>query len=144
MILNTLMRSLPGVLALLTLVMSAAPVLASVDGVDSTAPHLWSQIKEDAYSQREHFATGADKLAARLKEQIAEIIAKRASMTSDTNDWDLAFKEVEQSRLLLADRIGALGKANTPETWVDAKQKVGEAWKRAQLAVDRMNSTRSS
>jgi hypothetical protein len=40
--------------------------------------------------------------------------------------------------------MNTLGKATTPETWNDAKEKIGEAWHRSQLAVDKMNSTRTS
>jgi hypothetical protein len=53
-------------------------------------------------------------------------------------------KEVDGSRVLLTGRMNELSAAATPETWADAKEKVGEAWKRSQLAVDNMNSTRTS
>ncbi len=65
-------------------------------------------------------------------------------MTTDTKEWDFAMKEVEECRMLLKGRIEDLAKAMTPEVWTDAKDKIGEAWKRSQLAVDKMNSTRTS
>lgn len=117
---------------------------AEVNGVDPSSDHLWTDIKGDTYSLRAHFANGTQRMAARLDEQVGELKAKRSGMTTDTKDWDFAMKEVEDSRALLADRINSLGKATTPETWEDAKEKVGEAWHRSQLAVDKMNSTRTS
>ena len=65
-------------------------------------------------------------------------------MTSDTKDWDFAMKEVAESRVLLTGRISDLAAAATPESWADAKEKVGEAWKRSQIAVDNMKSTRTT
>ena len=117
---------------------------AEVNGVDPSSDHLWTDIKGDTYSLRAHFANGAARMAARLAEQVGDLKAKRSGMTTDTKDWDFAMKEVEDSRDLLADRINSLGKAVTPETWEDAKEKVGEAWHRSQIAVDKMNSTRTS
>jgi hypothetical protein len=118
--------------------------LASVDGVDPSTLHLWSAIKGDTYDQRAHFAEGANRLVARLDDQIRELKAKRAAMTTDTSDWDFAMKEVSDSRSLLTGRIENLANATTPETWADAKEKIHEAWHRSQLAVDKMNSTRTS
>ena len=101
----------------------------------------WSDIKNDTYDQRGHFSSGLAQLSARLNGEIRELNAKRAAMTTDTKDWDFAMKDVRESRDLLTSRTTELGKANTPETWADAKDKVGEAWQRAQLAVDKMHTT---
>jgi hypothetical protein len=65
-------------------------------------------------------------------------------MTTDTKDWDFLMKSVDDSRALLVGRIDDLAKATTPETWADAKEKVGDAWHRAQEAVDKMNSARTT
>jgi hypothetical protein len=116
----------------------------AIDGVEPTPIHLWSEIKGDTYAERAHFAAGVDKMSAKLDAQISELKAKRAGLTTDTKDWDFAMKEVDDSRALLTDRMNTLGKATTPETWNDAKEKIGEAWHRSQLAVDKMNSTRTS
>ena len=117
---------------------------AAVDGVEPTGIQYWSDIKSDTYEQRAHFAKGSDVLLARLDEQLTELRAKRAGLKTDTSDWDFAIKEVEASRGMLADRIRDLAKAETPEAWSDAKDKIGEAWHRSQQAVDKMNSTRTS
>jgi hypothetical protein len=118
--------------------------LASVDGVDTSTDHLWSDIKADTYDQRDHTEKGADRMIAKLDQQIRELKAKRAAMTTDTKDWDLAMKEVDDSRVLLVGTTSDLKAATTPETWIDARDKLGAAWKRSQLAVDNMNSTRTS
>jgi hypothetical protein len=119
-------------------------VVAGVDGVELSASHLWSHIKGDNYDKRAHFANGANLMLAKLDEQIGELKAKRAVMTTDTKDWDFAMKRVQASRVLLAGRVDNAVNATTPETWGDAKDNVGEAWHSSQLAVDNMNSTRTS
>ncbi len=122
----------------------SGPVLGSVDGVDPTSSHLWSSVKGDTYSEREHFAKGVAQMSARFDAQIGELKAKRNGMVKDTDDWDFAMKDVENSRAMLTDRISILSQAKTPESWSEAKDKIGEAWHRAQLAVDNMNGTRTS
>jgi hypothetical protein len=62
-------------------------------------------------------------------------------MTKDLGDWDIAMKDVDESRALLSSRITELRKATTPDLWMAAKSRFGDAWKRSQLAVDKMNST---
>jgi len=126
------------------LVLGGNRVVAEVVGAEASTGHLWSDIKGDTYDQRAHFAEGANRLVARLDDQIRELKAKRAAMTTDTSDWDFAMKEVNDSRSLLTGRIEDLANATTPETWADAKEKIHEAWQRSQLAVDKMNSTRTS
>ena len=83
-------------------------------------------------------------MMAKLDREIRELRAKRASMTTDTKDWDFLMKDVDDSRALLSGRIDDMAKATTPETWADAKDKIGDAWHRAQLAVDKMNTARTS
>jgi malate synthase len=117
---------------------------AGVDGVESTTGHYWSSIQADTYSQRDAFTKGVDAMSARLNDQIAQLKAKRAAMTADTDEWDFSMKEVDASRALLTGYMTTLAKATTPDTWEDAKTKIGEAWHRSQLAVDAMNATRTT
>jgi hypothetical protein len=144
------MKTIPGIrqvafaLGLGVFALAGNHAVAGVAGVEPSTGHLWSDIKGDTYDQRDHFAAGANRLTAKLNEQIEELRAKRAAMTTDTKEWDFAMKEVEECRMLLAGRIQDLAKATTPEAWSDVKDKIGEAWKRSQLAVDKMNSTRTS
>ena len=118
--------------------------VVAIAGSDGTTSPGWTDIEGDAYEQRAHFAAGADRLSARLDDQIKFLKAKRAGMTQDIKDWDLAFKEVDDSRQLLTSRITEIKKVTTLEGWADCKDKVGEAWKRSQLAVDKMNATVTS
>src|ERR1035438_10082612 len=50
---------------------------------------------------------------AKLGEQIQELRAKRAEMTTDTKEWDFNMKEVEECSVLLTGRIEELAKATT-------------------------------
>jgi hypothetical protein len=120
-----------------------AQVIAVAASDGGTAAH-WTEIKNDGYEQRAHFAAGAERLSARLDREIGLLKAKRAAMTKDTKDWDFAMKEVDDSRSYLTSSMSELAKATTPETWGAAKDKVGDAWKRAQAAVDKMNATVTS
>jgi hypothetical protein len=116
----------------------------AVDAAEPSTDRLWSAIKGDTYDQRAHFADGATRMLIKLDSQISELRAKRAAMTTDTKDWDFDMKEVDDSRVMLAGNMNDLAQATTPEIWADCKDKVGVAWKRSQLAVDKMNSTRTS
>jgi hypothetical protein len=118
--------------------------VVAIAGSDGTAARDWVAIKGDTYDQRAHFAAGAARLSAKLDEQISLLRAKRANMTTDLKDWDFAMKEVDASRALLTSRMTELAQTTTPETWADAKDKVGEAWKASQLAVDKMHTTVTS
>jgi hypothetical protein len=122
---------------------SAADVVA-ISGSDGTTSPAWTDIQNDTYDQRAHFASGVSQLSARLNEEIRQLKAKRAGMTTDLKDWDFAMKDVLDSRDLFTSRAMELSKTTTPEAWSDAKDKVGEAWKRSQLAVDKMNTTITS
>jgi hypothetical protein len=123
--------------------MARAEVVAAVPQ-DGTASPVWTDIEGDTYDQRAHFTTGINALSARLDGQIRLLKAKRAAMTTDTKDWDLAYQEVEASRTYLTGMMSALAEQTTPETWLDVKGKVGDAWKRSQAAVDKMNATVTS
>jgi hypothetical protein len=123
--------------------LGAAPVV-TIAGSDGTEAPDWVAIKGDAYEQRAHFSAGAARLSAKLNDEIGLLKAKRAGMTTDLKDWDFAMKDVDVSRSLLTSRMTDLSQATTPEAWADAKDKFGDAWKRSQLAVDKMNSTVTS
>jgi hypothetical protein len=124
---------------------SRAPAqVVTVTGSDGAAAAPWVEISSDNYGQRVHFAAGVERLSARLDRQISQLKARRAGMTTDTKDWDFAMKEVDDSRSFLTSRMSELAQTTTPETWAAAKDKIGEAWKRSQLAVDKMNSTVTS
>lgn len=117
-----------------------AEVIA-IAGSDGNTSRTWSDIRNDTYPQRAHFTEGVNRLSAYLDHEISVLKAKRAGMTTDTKDWDFAMKEVLESRDYMTSRMDELAKAATEDTWNDAKQNVAEAWKRSQLAVDKMNTT---
>jgi malate synthase len=129
---------------LVPLALACGRVSAGIDGVEPETGHYWSPIKDYTYSQRDAFSKGVDGMLARLNQQVAQLKAKRAAMTADTDEWDFSMKEVDAARSQLISAATMLGKATTPETWADAKAKVGDAWHRAQLAVDAMNATRTT
>lgn len=111
---------------------------------EETADQAWAELKDDTYDQRSLFTAGVNKLSARLDEQIRVLRAKRAGMTTDLKDWDFAMKDVDDARSMLTSRMTELSQANTPDTWVAARDNIGDAWKRAEAAVDKMNTTVTS
>jgi hypothetical protein len=88
--------------------------------------------------------TGVNRLSARLDDQIRALKAKRAGMTTDVKDWDFDMKDVEECRSLLTSRISDLKQTNTQDTYLAARDKVGEAWIAAEAAVDKMHTTVTS
>jgi hypothetical protein len=139
--------SLLGVLAIASLSL-ANPARAQVAAVpvvaEQTADQAWSEIKGDTYDQRDQFMAGVNRLSGRLDGQIRTLRAKRASMNADTKDWDFAMKDVDNSRSLLSSRIDELKQAVTPETWISARDNIGDAWTRAEVAIDKMHTTVTS
>jgi hypothetical protein len=124
--------------------LSAQAVIATAPTEADTGGARWAEIENDTYEQRAHFAAGAERLSARLDEEVRLLKAKRATMTTDTKDWDFDMKGVIDSQSLLISRRTELSKTTTPEAWADAKDKVCEAWKQAQGCVDKMNSAVTS
>jgi len=117
---------------------------APVRSADESGGRTWTSIENDGYELKGHFMDGITYLSTVLDNQIAQLKAKRAAMTTDTKDWDLAMKEVSDSRSVLTSRLGELSKADTPEAWTNARDQVGEAWKRAQAAIDKVGQTVTS
>ena len=119
------------------------PIAVQSDSVQASAS--WVAIKDFTYDQRAAFASGAGNLLGMLAGQVAELKAKRASMPStvETKDWDFAMKEMDDSQAYLKSMIEEAGRA-TPETWQQEKDKVDEAWQRAQAAFDKVKITTTS
>jgi len=122
----------------------AAQVPAVPEVAEQTADQAWSYLKDSTYDQRDQFLAGVNRLSARLDDQIRALRAKRAGMSTDTKDWDFAMKDVDESRSLLTSRITELKQTNTPETWLSARDNIGDAWKRSEDAVDKMHTTVTS
>jgi hypothetical protein len=119
------------------------PIAVQSDSVQASSS--WVAIKDFTYDQRADFASGAGNLLGMLAGQVAELKAKRASMPStiETKDWDFAMKEMDDSQAYLKSMIEEAGRA-TPDTWSQEKDKVDEAWQRAQAAFDKVKITTTS
>jgi hypothetical protein len=123
----------------------AQNVPMAVTSVSDQAAASWVAIKDFTFDQRADFIAGAGRLKGMLASQIAELNAKRASMPStvETKDWDFAMKEMTDSQDYLRQMIEEAGRA-TPETWGQEKDKVDQAWQRAQEAFDKVKTTTTS
>jgi hypothetical protein len=123
----------------------AQNVPIAVQSVTDQAAASWVAIKDFTFDQRADFIAGAGRLQAMLASQIAELNAKRASMPStvDTKDWDFAMKEMIDSQSYLKSMVDEAARAS-PETWAEEKDKVDQAWQRAQEAFDKVKITTTS
>lgn len=103
---------------------------------------LWTGIKDITFDARAGFFSGCTRLAARLDVQISELVARRAAMKADANtkDWDFAMKELTNARSYLTG-TGELAAKATPESWAQDKDRVGQAWLRAQNAYARVKAS---
>jgi hypothetical protein len=120
-------------------------VPVAVAASPDVASARWSDIKDCTYENRAQFFAGLTRLEARVDEQIHGLIAKRATMDgkTSTQDWDFAMKEMGNARTYLKSMGEELHKAS-PETWAQQKDKVGEAWVRAQDAYGKVKSSTTS
>jgi len=123
----------------------AANVPVAVPASPDVASARWSDIKDCTYENRDQFFAGLTRLEARVGDQIRGLIAKRATMDGKTNteDWDFAMKEMGNARTYLKS-MGEESHKAFPETWAQQKDKVGEAWMRAQEAYDKVKSSTTS
>jgi hypothetical protein len=105
----------------------------------------WEAIKDFTFDQSAQFIAGANGLQSQLAGQVAELNAHRAGMasTADTKDWDFAMKEMNDSQSYLKSMIDEASHA-TPDTWNQEKDKVDQAWQRAQAAFDKVKVTSTS
>ena len=121
---------------------SGVTVPSAAAASPDVASAQWSDIKDCAYETRAQFFAGLTRLEARVDSQIRELAAKRATMDGKTNtqDWDFAMKEMVNARTYLKSMGEELHKAS-PETWAQQKDKVGEAWMRAQEAYGKVKAS---
>jgi hypothetical protein len=107
-------------------------------------PNSWNTIRDLPYEKRADFTAIFTRMVAKLDDEIRALNAKRENMTNDTRDWDFAMKELVNARTDVQSKQTELGRANTPETWTDAKEKLGVAWDRAQVAVRNVRNSTTS
>ncbi len=85
------------------------------------------------------FFIGLERLEAKLDQQIAALVARRAAMKdfTDTREWDFAMKGLISARSYLQS-VGSELTRSSRETWDQDKDKVGRAWVSAQDARDKV------
>lgn len=105
----------------------------------------WTELETMTYDRRNEFAAGVQQMEATLDRQVAELTEKRAAMkgTVAVKDWDFAMKEMNDARTYLKSMGEEAGRA-TAETWDQQKAKVGQAWKRAQDAYEKVQRSTTS
>jgi hypothetical protein len=101
----------------------------------------WASIENLTFDQRPAFLSGAAALESQLSDQVSELNAKRAAMpsTADTKDWDFAMRDLVVSQAYLRSVIQEAGQA-TPDIWNDEKEKVGQAWQKAEDSFDKVRT----
>jgi Spy/CpxP family protein refolding chaperone len=107
-------------------------------------PDSWNNIKNLSYEKRTEFTAVFTRMTSKLDDEIRALNAKRESMTNDTRNWDFAMKELNNARADVQSKFSELSRATTDETWADAKEKLGTAWDRAQLAVRNVKTSTTS
>ncbi len=124
-----------------------APPAVFIGPAASIAPDTgsatWADMENLTFDQRAAFTAGLAGLVRKLDGQISALNAKRSTMTSDTSDWDFAMKEVNAARAHLAGLEPEVSSAS-PETWGQQKDRVAEAWRRAQDACDKVRMSTTS
>lgn len=138
-----------GILPTTTITPATTPTAAPGPGATSTstaiASALWSDLKNLTFEARAQFGSGVTRLESEAANQIVTLNAKRAAMlgTTDTKAWDFAMKEMVNAQSYLKSTAAELGKA-TPDTWNQAKDKVGLAWTRTQEAYAKVKASTTS
>ncbi len=116
-------------------------MLSSVSVAEVTSAQ-WTDIKDITYENRQSFFSGLKRLQAKVDFQINELVAKRATMDGivETQDWDFAMKEMENSRSYLRSMGEEATSANV-DTWNQIKAKVEQAWLRTQAAYGKVKGS---
>lgn len=116
-------------------------VAALPQPVAVAASASWDTLADLTYDQRADFIAGILRLENQLDGQIAALAAKRATMTTDTKDWDFAMAGLTEARSYLQSTATELGGASTPDTWSQEKEKAHQAWLKAQDAYDKVRTS---
>jgi len=105
----------------------------------------WTDLETLTFERRSEFMAGCQQMEATVDRQLAELTAKRAAMkgTVAVKDWDFAMKEMNDARTYLKSMGDEAAKAKV-ETWDQQKAKVGQAWKRAQAAYEKVQLSTTS
>ncbi|HEY5227808.1 MAG TPA: hypothetical protein VIJ19_04660 [Opitutaceae bacterium] len=97
----------------------------------------WASIKDYTFDQRSDFAAGAAVMEASLASQVAELNTKRAALppSVDTKEWDFAMRNLMDAQSYLKSTVDEAGRTS-PEFWNQEKDKVDQAWQKAEENFD--------
>ena len=124
-----------------TPVPTAQVVVAPPQPIVVAAPASWDAISGLTFEQRADFVAGVLRMEGQLDGQINVLKAKRATMTTDTKDWDFAMSVMSDARSYLQSMAAEVGAVTTPDTWNEEKEKVHQAWLKAQDAYDKVRTS---
>ena len=108
-----------------------------------TIPSTWADMEKLTFDQRASFVAALSGLVGKLDAQIGALNAKRAAMTTDTKDWDIAMMGVTAARAYLVGLSDEVSRAS-PDTWDQEKERVGTAWQNAEDACDKVSKSTTS
>jgi hypothetical protein len=110
----------------------------------AAVPDAWTTIQYFTYDKRQDFTAIFTRMVAKLDDEIRALNAKRETMTNDTKNWDFAMKELNNARSDVQSKLTELSRATTPETWVEARDRLGVAWDRALTATSAVKASTTS
>jgi len=124
-------------------VVPPGPAVAPPISTIPTNQASWSEMEVLTFDQRSQFVTELAGLVGVLDSQIGALNAKRATMTTDTKDWDIAMMDVTAARAYLAGLVSEVSQAS-PDTWNQEKDRVAAAWQKAEDACDKVRTSTTS
>jgi hypothetical protein len=101
----------------------------------------WDAISGLPFDQRASFVAGMSRMESVLDSQIGALKQKRATLTSGTTDWDLAMGPLTDARNYLHSLVTEVNGLTTPDAWDQEKDRVHQAWVRAEDAYDRVRTS---
>jgi hypothetical protein len=110
----------------------------------ATTPDAWQNIQNHSYEKRQEFTAVFSRMVAKLDDDIRVLNEKRATMKNDTRDWDFAMKELNNARADVQSKVTDLSRVITADAWIEARDRLGVAWDRAQTAVQTVKSSTTS
>lgn len=108
------------------------------------APDAWQNIQYHTYEKRQDFTAVFSRMVAKLDDDIRVLNEKRATMKNDTSAWDFAMKELNNARADVQSKVTDLSRVINAEAWVEARDRLGVAWDRAQTAVQTVKNSTTS
>jgi hypothetical protein len=110
--------------------------------IDASA--AWDAISGLGYDEKPGFLAGVAQMETLLDSQIEALKAKRATMTTNTTDWDLAMGPLTDARNYLHSMATEVNNDTTPDAWPQEKERVHQAWVKAQDAYDKVRTSTTS